>query len=376
VKVEPQGRYQEIGIYCFGRGIFHKSPRTGFEVVDKALFLMKEGDFILQVTFAWEGAVAVVSAAEDGMYGSTRYPTFRVDERRCVPQFLRRYFSTQEGLQQLVKICPGSAGRNRVLSTKRIPEVLVPLPSVAEQRSIVERVEAIAGKVDEARRLRGEAEEEAAVLWERSAAKVCDRAVENAPLRPLADIVEVRGGGTPSKSNPFFWEGRIPWVSPKDMKLREIHDSIDHISEAATRETAAKLLEPGAVLIVVRGMILAHTVPSAVLRVPAAINQDMKALIAGPDVLPEYLSALFWAYNQRLLGLVEKSTHDTRKLQTAKLLDTKVPVPPIEQQRRIIDDLLDLDVKVRELVQHQSSSGIAVDAVMPAVLDKAFRGET
>jgi type I restriction enzyme S subunit len=376
VKVEPQGRYQEIGIYCFGRGIFHKSPRTGFEVGDKALFLMKEGDFILQVTFAWEGAVAVVSAAEDGMYGSTRYPTFRVDERRCVPQFLRRYFSTQEGLQQLVKICPGSAGRNRVLSTKRIPEVLVPLPSVAEQRSIVERVEAIAGKVDEARRLRGEAEEEAAVLWERSAAKVCDRAVENAPLRPLADIVEVRGGGTPSKSNPFFWEGRIPWVSPKDMKLREIHDSIDHISEAATRETAAKLLEPGAVLIVVRGMILAHTVPSAVLRVPAAINQDMKALIAGPDVLPEYLSALFWAYNQRLLGLVEKSTHDTRKLQTAKLLDTKVPVPPIEQQRRIIDDLLDLDVKVRELVQHQSSSGIAVDAVMPAVLDKAFRGET
>ena len=101
----------------------------------------------------------------------------------------------------------------------------------------------------------------------------------------------------------------------------------------------------------------------------------MKALIAGPDVLPEYLSALFWAYNQRLLGLVEKSTHDTRKLQTAKLLDTKVPVPPIEQQRRIIDDLLDLDVKVRELVQHQLSSGIAVDAVMPAVLDKAFRGE-
>ena len=45
------------------------------------------------------------------------------------------------------------------------------------------------------------------------------------------------------------------------MKLREIHDSIDHISEAATRETASKLVEPGAVLIVVRGMILAHTVP-------------------------------------------------------------------------------------------------------------------
>jgi hypothetical protein len=75
-RVEPEKIYQEIGIYCFGRGIFHKTPRGGFEVGEKDLFLMKEGDFILQVTFAWEGAVAIVSAAEDGMYGSTRYPTF------------------------------------------------------------------------------------------------------------------------------------------------------------------------------------------------------------------------------------------------------------------------------------------------------------
>ena len=113
VKVEPEKLYQEIGIYCSGRGIFHKNARTGFEVGDKDLFLMKEGDFILQVTFAWEGAIAIVSAAEDGMYGSTRYPTFRVDETRCVPLFLLNYFKTEGGLQQLVKICrtlPGVIG--------------------------------------------------------------------------------------------------------------------------------------------------------------------------------------------------------------------------------------------------------------------------
>ena len=48
VDVEPEKLYQEIGIYCFGRGIFHKAPRTGFEVGEKDLFLMKQGDFILQ----------------------------------------------------------------------------------------------------------------------------------------------------------------------------------------------------------------------------------------------------------------------------------------------------------------------------------------
>src|SRR5437667_10239903 len=161
VKVEPQKLYQEIGIYCFGRGIFHKTPRTGFEVGDKDLFFMKEGDFILQVTFAWEGAIAIVSAAEDGMYGSTRYPTFRVDESRCVPQFLLNYFKTEQGLQQLVKICPGSAGRNRVLSIKRIPEILVPLPPLAEQRRVVSRIEGLGAKIECAHELRRQAAEEA-----------------------------------------------------------------------------------------------------------------------------------------------------------------------------------------------------------------------
>lgn len=164
VQVEPEKLYQEIGIYCFGRGIFHKAPRTGFEVGEKDLFLMKQGDFILQVTFAWEGAIAIVSAAEDGMYGSTRYPTFRVDESRCVPQFLLNYFKTEQGRQQLVKICPGSAGRNRVLSIKRIPEVLVPLPPLAEQRRVVARVEELATHLHEARTLRHQAAEEAVAL--------------------------------------------------------------------------------------------------------------------------------------------------------------------------------------------------------------------
>ena len=154
VEVEPEKLYQEIGIYCFGRGIFLKTPRTGFEVGNKDLFLMKEGDFILQVTFAWEGAVAIVSCVEEGMFGSIRYPTFRVDQSRCDSHFLLNYFRTEEGLKQLVKICPGSAGRNRVLSIKRIPEVLVPLPPLAEQRRVVAQIEELAAQIAEARTLR------------------------------------------------------------------------------------------------------------------------------------------------------------------------------------------------------------------------------
>ncbi len=104
VEIIADKKYAEIGIYCFGKGIFHKEPRTGLEVGDKKLFLIKEGDFILQVTFAWEGAVGLTSKKEDGMYGSTRFPTFRVNEDLCYSPFLLNYFKTQEGREQLVKI--------------------------------------------------------------------------------------------------------------------------------------------------------------------------------------------------------------------------------------------------------------------------------
>ena len=154
VKVAPDLYYEEIGIYCFGRGIFHKPPRSGLEVGEKDLFLIKSGDFILQITFAWEGAVAVASPEEDGMYGSIRFPTFRVSERKCDPHYLLNYFRTHEGREQLIKICPGSAGRNRVLSIKRIPEVSVPLPPLSEQRGIVAKIDEVAARIEKAQRLR------------------------------------------------------------------------------------------------------------------------------------------------------------------------------------------------------------------------------
>ncbi len=157
--------------------------------------------------------------------------------------------------------------------------------------------------------------------------------------------------------------------------MRELYNSQDHISETATRETNAKLLDPNSVLIVVRGMILAHTVPAAILRVPAAINQDIKAMVPNEEILPEYLCTCIWALNPRLLDLIEKSTHDTRKLETEKLLDFAIPVPTPDEQRQSVLELDDLYKKLEALEQLQTHSAAELDALMPSILSKAFRGE-
>lgn len=162
---------------------------------------------------------------------------------------------------------------------------------------------------------------------------------------PISRCVKVFGGGTPSKQITNYWNGDIPWITPKDMKVAELSDSIDRLSRDALAETNVKLLPANAVLTVVRGMILAKTFPVAISRVPATINQDMKALICDNLVLPEYLSLTLNGSRRKVLEQVERSTHGTCRLDTNKLLS--VPIRLLEPDEQIavvakVDELIAL----------------------------------
>ncbi|KAB2969763.1 MAG: hypothetical protein F9K18_00780 [Thermoanaerobaculia bacterium] len=168
------------------------------------------------------------------------------------------------------------------------------------------------------------------------------------PLVPLRYLVSFQSGGTPDKGNSDFWTGgTIPWVSPKDMKVDRIADAEDHITEAAVNGSATRPLPTGSVLVVVRGMILAHTLPVAVTTGSVTINQDIKALVCGPRILPEFLHAVLAGQARGLLSLADSSAHGTKKLETEVLQRFEVPCPSLEVQRRIVAALraqtMDLD---------------------------------
>lgn len=161
-------------------------------------------------------------------------------------------------------------------------------------------------------------------------------------IEALGDVL---GGGTPSKANPRFWVGEIPWVSPKDMKVPWLSDSQDHVSSAAVEGSAIRLIPAGSVLMVVRGMILAHSFPVAVSRVEVTINQDMKALVPFQGDIAPYLLMLLQASRDRILGVVEHSTHGTCKLPFAALATLPLAIPPVAEQHRIVarvDELMGL----------------------------------
>ncbi len=146
--------------------------------------------------------------------------------------------------------------------------------------------------------------------------------------------VTMSGGMTPSTTAPQYWEGSIPWVTPKDMKSDRITSSIDTLTELALKETSLQLYTAGQVLIVVRGMILAHTFPVGVNDVNVTVNQDMKVL--STTLNSEYLAILLRGFQSVVLSIVEESAHGTKVLRTDLFKDIQLPVPPSHEQETIV----------------------------------------
>lgn len=151
----------------------------------------------------------------------------------------------------------------------------------------------------------------------------------------LGKLGAVYGGATPSKAKHEYWEGTIPWVSPKDMKNFYIDGAEDRVSANAVSETALKIIPVGSLLMVVRGMILVHSFPVALTTCEVTINQDMKALLI-PDEIKDYMLLYLRAMKNVFVGLVDRSSHGTCKIISEKLWAVSVTIPPKKEQARIV----------------------------------------
>jgi type I restriction enzyme S subunit len=172
-------------------------------------------------------------------------------------------------------------------------------------------------------------------------------------IESLGTICNWYSGGTPNKSNPAFWNGSIPWISPKDMKVFEIESGQDFITDEAA-QNGSKVVGPGTVLIVVRGMILAHSFPVAITARKVAFNQDMKALVCEGPVRGRFLAHWLVAHASKILSKATEATHGTKRFDSSDLYNIPFPVPSNGEQEKIIqllDNLDDLELAERNNLQ-------------------------
>jgi type I restriction enzyme S subunit len=296
------------------------------------------------------------------MYGSTRFPTFRVDESRCVPHFLLNYFKTEEGLQQLVKICPGSSGRNRVLSIRRIPEVLVPLPPLAEQRRVVARIEELAAQIHEARTLRHQAAEEAEALLR--SILTHDEKAKRTPMRELVKLrppdVTVRADETYQFAGVYcFGRGVFKGVRKSGM---------DFAYSRLTRLRAGEFVYPK--LMAWEGAL--GVVPPEC--DGCVVSTEFPVFEVLEDrVLPEVLDTHFRTPSvwPAISGASTGTNVRRRRLNPQDFLDYEMPLPSRETQMTLRKVRAEVDALKR--LQAEATAELA--GLLPAIFDRAFKGE-
>lgn len=176
-------------------------------------------------------------------------------------------------------------------------------------------------------------------------------------LSPLKYHCTFSGGGTPSKDNLDYWNGDIPWVSPKDMKNSRIYTSEDKITKAAIKESSTNLIDSGALLMVVRSGILQRTIPVAINMIPVTLNQDMKACRFSNSVYAEFLALLVQGFEKSLLLCWRKQGATVESLEHEYVANSLFPFPPIEEISSIID-LLSAKLKQFQLLMDKAEYGI------------------
>jgi len=138
---KPKNPYISIGLRSHGKGTFQKVVEEPEKVMMDTLYRVEGGDLVVNITFAWEGAIAFASEKDSGALVSHRFPTYRLKDTEVDGGFFRNLIQTQRFVWDLGLISPGGAGRNRVMNQKDFLKLKVHVPKLEVQKRVGEILE-------------------------------------------------------------------------------------------------------------------------------------------------------------------------------------------------------------------------------------------
>jgi type I restriction enzyme S subunit len=161
-------------------------------------------------------------------------------------------------------------------------------------------------------------------------------------IRTLERACDWSSGGTPDKRYALWWQGTLPFLTPKDMKTFLLADTIEHVTEEAG-QVGSKIMPEETAYIIVRGMILAHTFPVVFSNRRFAFNQDIKAARGRAGLSTRYFAHWLRGNASLFLRKTTEATHGTKKLDSSEIYRVEIAVPPEPEQWEIIRRIEEID---------------------------------
>ena len=279
------------------------------------------------------------------MLSSARIPDATPSQQRAVVSFLRWF-------------------QNRIDGDYKTPPPEV--PELLDVPRIVARIEELAALIEEARGLRVKAREEVEVLLSTALAGVFARADEEGWTRKKLNKVAPVNMGQSPPGDTYNREGEgLPLLNgPTEFGMK-------HPEPIQWTRDPTKVCNPNDILICVRG---ATTGRMNWADQVYCIGRGLAALtVDQSQCLPEYV--YYFLQHQTRIILDEARGSTFPNLPGGKLKVFPIPVPSLDEQRRIVAYLDDLQAQADELAALQDDTQAELDALLPSLLDRAFRGE-
>lgn len=341
------------------------------------MILIRPGDLVISGINATKGAIAIYDEKKQKPIAATiHYGSYIPIKERVEIKFLW-WFLRSAAFQEIVQHhVPG--GIKTELKSKRFLSVPIPLPPLEEQRRIVERVEALAARIAKAQSLREEATTFSSILQSRAFdGLLAERKFAYQPLKdilgePLQNGLSIPASGIGQDGVLFAKVGIVNTGKMNPRETKRVNIELADDSTFWMKENDIFVSRGNSLELVGR----------------AAVYKGIPANCAFPDLLirirvdqakiePQFIVYYFQTIKAReyIESQASGTSPSMKKVSQPKLENMLVPVPPLDEQRRIVAYLDSVQARLASLRELQSQAGEELDALLPSVLDRAFRGE-
>jgi len=369
LELDPVSTYKQLSVRLWGRGVVLRGEVLGSEIGNNRRVRVRAGQFILSRIDARNGALGIVPEDLDGAVVSNDFPAFDTNLERLLPEFLGWLSRTKAFVDSCRSASEGTTNRVR-LKEDRFYGIEIPLPPLSEQQRIVEKIERLAAKIDEAQKLRTSNMEGASALFAVERARVMAQAFQagSTVLSEAATLERGKFSHRP-RNDPRFFGGNHPWIQIGEIEAADKY--ITRWSQTLNDEGLAisRKFPKGTLLISI-----AATIGSVgILDFDCCVPDSIVAITPNRDADIEFI---YHYLGYLRTHLEDVAPHSAQKNINLRIL-TDLPLPriAINQQRRIGEYLDGLQSKVEWLKKLQAQTSAELDVLLPSILDKAFRGE-
>jgi len=357
--IDDSKEYKRCRIQLHAKGIVLRDLIEGARIKTKEQQLCRAGEFLVAEIDAKVGGFGIVPNDLDGAIVSSHYFLFEIDQEKLDKGFLDYYIRTPTFREQ---VSARGTTNYAAIRSRQVLEYSIPLPPLPEQRRIVAKIEALAAQLSEARSLRHKAAEEAEALMTSLHVNLAGSRV-----RELREIVVLDEDAVPVNPGEEY-----PQVGIKSFGAG-LFTKPPTKGTDTTYRTFNRLYLGALVLSQVKGW------EGAI----AVAGDDLAGWFVSPEyrtfrcivteATPDYLAALvrtqwFWTRLQTATRGVGARRERTRPEQFLRI---KIPMPDLDQQKSVVAVFKRLDA----LKGLQSETAAELDALLPAILDRAFKGE-